>query len=152
MARTLTMRNNCLSLLNWLMKGLREDRWVFFPPNEVKMFMFFFLWPWLEMEKNVKSPNCFTRILWLLIMWCIQRLHHFDSYSTVGLIEGKIRAKVSSLLFLGRHGSAARHLRGLPVALKDEAASSSRLVVRPALSLQEPEAHVLRSLLSFSAT
>lgn len=150
MACTLTMRNNCLSLLNWLMKGLQEDRCFFFPPNEVKMFIFFSLTVIRNGKKNMKSE--ILRMLWLLIMWCIQRLHHFDSYSTVGLIEGKIRAKVSSLLFLGRHGSAAPHPRGLPVSLKDKADSSSRLVVRPALSLREPETHGLRSPLSFSAT
>lgn len=93
MARPLTMSNNCLSLLNWLMRNVRAQTAVFFFLS-CQSEVFFG-----ASERNVKKKkkkwtlNYTTRQLWLLMMGCMKRLHYFNSSSATGLIAGKIRVR-----------------------------------------------------------
>lgn len=89
MALPLTMSNNCLSLLNWLMKSAKVKTAVFFLPK------WHFLWSMMEKWMKMWILNYTKRGLWLLMMGCVKRLHYFNSYSTMGLIAGKIRARWS---------------------------------------------------------
>lgn len=100
MALPLTMTNNCLSLLNWLMKSAEVKTAVFFLPK------WHFLWSLMEKWMKMWILNYTKRGLWLLMMACVKRLHYFNTYSTMGLIAGKIRARwglQSTFFFLDHH-------------------------------------------------
>lgn len=135
MALPLTMSNNCLSLLNWLMKSVRVK-------TAVSFFLFcqsdtFF---WSMMEKWIKMwiPNYTNRGLWLLVMGCMKMLHYFNSYSTMGLIAGKIRARSVFLSDITITQNAEVHLLTLfPAALKNEVYFCSRFGVSSSLEAAE---------------
>lgn len=149
MARTLTMRSNCLSLLNWLMKGLKVDMNVFF----LIKWRCYLIGLWQEMKKCEISELR----LWLCIIWCTKTLHYFNNHSVVGLIV-KNKSEISChgilLCVTFAFWTMITHFYIPAVAvaaLKDKADFSSCLLVSPSLSLQEPEAHGLCFLLPLSA-
>lgn len=84
---------------------------------------------WSMVEKWIKMwiPNYTNRGLWLLMMGCMKMLHYFNSYSTMGLIAGRIRARSVFLSDITVTQNAEVHLLTLfPAALKNEVYFCSR--------------------------